>query len=102
MNSIKNVLPVLVIGYSLIMQLNYTSTVQYTSIVYSRDGNLVRAVASMGQEGASVPPDGFCPDHGRKPALGQLLSIFSFKLRELVKIYLNFQNISHVFLKCPW
>ena len=39
------------------------------------------------------PPDGFRPDHGRKPAkaMGRFpLKVFSLKLRESVKIYLNF------------
>ena len=66
-------------------------------------------VVSMGQWGQlppicvlPPPPDGICPDHGRKPAFGnEAISSndFSLKLRKSEKIYLNYLKISYVFLQ---
>ena len=63
---------------------------------------IARAVASMGQGAAIVPspklsaypppPDGLCPDHGRKPAFGNkaIVSLDFIKTTNSVKIYLFF------------
>ena len=49
---------------------------------------------------AAPPPDGYCPDHGRKPVFGNESTVsedFSLKLNKTVKILLKFSKIFLMF-----